>query len=344
MSRADLARELRLSTASLTRLTKPLLAAGLLVENAPARSRPIGGGRPSRPLTLSPDGAHAMGVNLGLGRLHAVVVDLSGTVVASDHLPGDWSDPDRTAQAIAGLAESYGARYVLHGLGVCLGGNALAHRVVERAHFLGWPLTDLARLVERRTGLPTTVSNDVNAYTLAEHWFGVGRGTRDFAVVSIGTGVGLGVVANDELVEGSRGAAGYVGALPAIDGRRYGDVLEIASIAVRATGLLGRQVAPDDLLDGAAADPELSPLLDDVARTAGELMAHVALVTAPEAVLLSGEGAALVADRTDLVNEGAQRLRLAENPWRLVVNPAGFGEWARGAAVLGIRSHMTRRA
>lgn len=344
VSRADLARALDLSTASLTRVTKPLVAAGLVREHAATPGSSSAGGRPSRPLGVVPGSGHAIGVNLGDRRLQAVLVNVAGAVVGSEALLGlSWESPERIVGVIAGIAERWKHAPGMLGIGVSLGASVEDHRVSRASRFPGWPPMPLADMVENATGLATVVANDLDAYTLAEHWFGLGRGTRDFALVTMGSGVGGGVVANDELVEGHAGAAGLVGDLPTGDGRRFRDVLETGQVLRRAAQRLGRPVDAAQLRDLAGREPRLDALLDDVALVAGELAGCVALVTAPETVVLSGEGTALLAGREHLVEQGAASFRAPENPWRLVVSPVRFEEWARGAAVMAIRARMGRR-
>jgi peroxiredoxin family protein/TusA-related sulfurtransferase/rhodanese-related sulfurtransferase len=72
--------------------------------------------------------------------------------------------------------------------------------VVVDAPFLGWHDVDLRALVEERTGIPTVVDNDLVALTECEHWFGAGRGLDRFAVVTLGAGVGYGLVVNGGIV------------------------------------------------------------------------------------------------------------------------------------------------
>ncbi len=213
------------------------------------------------------------------------------------------------------------------------------------ARFLGWDApVDLAALLEAETGLPTTIDNDVNAFTVAEHWFGAGRDTDDFVVVTIGAGVGVGLVARDELVTGRQGAAGMVGPVLVLDGRKAEDVLTGVILIERISAALGRPLTMEDLPslpDLAEDDPTLAALLDEVADAVGQLAGTVAAITAPEVVLVAGEGAPLLGGRG-----GASAPRWpAMCPDHLpapevVVDVVGDDEWARGAAALAIRAHM----
>jgi len=82
---------------------------------------------------------------------------------------------------------------------------------VNRATLPGWDAFPLARALAELTGLPVRVVNDAHAATWGEARFGAGRGARDFAFVTVSTGIGAGVVAEGRLLRGARGLAGHLG-------------------------------------------------------------------------------------------------------------------------------------
>lgn len=97
-------------------------------------------------------------------------------------------------------------------VGISLAGPVSPHsEIIASSPFLGWTDVPLVRMVQDRTTLPTVVQNDVRALTAAEHWFGAAAGCRDFALITIGAGVGCGLVMDDRLVDGMSGASGQVG-------------------------------------------------------------------------------------------------------------------------------------
>ncbi len=174
LPRAELARSLGLSPGSLTRLTRPLVDSGLLVESSSdvhART-----GRPSLPLDVQPSSRRFAGVKITGDALFAVVTDLRAAVLAEHDAPlagrGPEAVVDAVADVVARLREEHGE---VAGLGIGIGGRVAARRDVTRAHFLGWQETvPLAQRLQAATGLPTVVENDVRALTVAEHWFGAG--------------------------------------------------------------------------------------------------------------------------------------------------------------------------
>jgi predicted NBD/HSP70 family sugar kinase len=107
----------------------------------------------------------------------------------------------------------------LYGVGVGLAGVIdRAGGVVRHATYADWRDVDLAGLLEKRLGLPVVVDNDVNTLVANEQWFGAGRGVADMAVVSIGRGIGLGMVLDGRLYRGAAGGAGEFGHLKVADG------------------------------------------------------------------------------------------------------------------------------
>lgn len=335
VARAELGRMLDLSAPSLTRVTRPLVTSGLLVEGEPV---PQGStGRPAVPLDVRAQAHHFVGAKVVDDALHAVVTDLKGTVVDQRLLPGTLTSPQQAAEVLAWLVEQWRGWRPL-ALGISLGAVVDDARFVSRIAFLGWPPTDLAAVVGAAVGLPVVVANDVHAFTLAEHWFGFGRGCTDFAVVTLGAGVGAGLVCGDHLVRGAGGLAGRVGDLATLDGRRMREVLETARVRARAAQALGHEVAAGSLVEH-AADARLDPLREDVARTVGELVGQVGLVAAPQRVLVSGEGSWLLEGHTDALLDGIGRyLPMAAE--RVGVEGLGFDEWARGSAAVAIRASL----
>ena len=341
ISRAELGRLMGLSSASVTRLTKPLVGAGLLLEGQPVGRTT---GRPAVPLDIAADSATFVGLKVSHEGVHAVVTDLRGTILDSRSSTVHQPSPTQVATVVGALvAELCRGRRAPDGLGVCLGATVGNDGLVRGAHFLGWggPV-DLAALLEGRTGLHTTIDNDVNAFTVAEHWFGVGRDTEEFAVLTIGAGVGLGLVCRDEVVRGHAGAVGMVGPLAVLGGRRAESVLNGQVLQERLVGALGRPLpATDELLALAGEVPALAAVLDDMADAVGELVGTVVAITAPERVLVAGEGAPLLAGRQGRVDAIVDRMHPAHvaTP-EVVIATVGDDEWARGAAVLAIRAHM----
>jgi predicted NBD/HSP70 family sugar kinase len=351
LSRVELARRLGLSQASLSRLTKPLLASGLLVEST-ARADPATG-RPAQPLDVVPRSHHFVGIKLTGDVVVAVLVDLRGTVVATAESPVADHGVDAVVALLAAMITGVAGETPVTGVGIALGGHSPDHRVVTAAPFLDWSQVPLADLVEEVTGLPTVVENDVAALTAAEHWFGEGRGRRSLAVITIGAGVGYGLVQHDQQVMHQDMGIGLVGHYPLSANGAVCSVghrgcatamLTIPTLTAQASWALDRPVAYDELLALAASgDPACARLVDDAARALGRLVAAVANLTMPERIVVTGEGVAL-ADATWATVEAA--IRADRDPRAsaldVVTRPGDFTQWARGAGVVAIQDFVLR--
>ncbi|MRX43297.1 ROK family transcriptional regulator [Agromyces kandeliae] len=354
ISRADLGRRLGLSPASLTRLSKPFLDRGLFVEAAEAVQGATG--RPARPLDVRVDAQRFIGIKLTGEAAHGVLTDLRASSLAQAEQPLDGHDVDRVVEAISRLVD--GLRGVagagaVGGVGLSVGGNVAGQRVVTRAPFLGWRDVALADLLEARLGLPIDIENDVTALTTAEQWFGPARAHDAFAVVTVGAGVGYGLVMHDRVVTTPDTGLGLGGHLPldpngplCLDGHRGCStaMLSIPSICAQVGIALGREVAYDEVLDLAAAGhPAARSVTDAAGRALGRMMGYIANLTMVEAIVLSGEGVGLwrVAGETALAALAADRDPEA-TPVEVHVDSAGFGSWARGAAAVAIQGSLGR--
>lgn len=359
LSRAELARRLDLSQPTLTRLTKDLVRRGLLVEST-ARPGPAVG-RPSRPLDVDVTAHHFVGVNLAVGTAHAVLVDLRGSVLAARSAPLPDDAPDTVLDVVLGLADAVVAAAPagtvrdgsLTGTGVSLGGHSPDGSTVHVAPFLGWHDVPLGALLAARTGLPTVVENDVAALTSAEHWFGAGSDARTFAVVTVGAGVGYGLVVHDRLVRHRDMGLGLVGHYPldpngplCPQGHRgcAGAMLTTEALEAEAAVALRRPVDRAALMALAQdGDPAARRIVDDAGRALGRLVAAVANLTMPERVVLTGEGVDLAVVADEAVRAAVRADRHPEaTPVDLVVVPGDFAQWARGAAVVAIQDFVLR--
>lgn len=210
--RVQLAKDLGVSPASVTTITQELIEAGLIEEIAAPREGDAGRGRPAVALGVRADAHLVAGMKLSDREHTAVIVDFAGNLIADDVIPrkpGPMTLAELLAAietllnrvcAKAGIAK---ADLSAMGLGVpgfvdCVEGMVYWSSVlVERA-------VPLASVAASRLGLPVTIDNDANLVTLAELWFGAGRGLSNFAVVTIEHGVGMGYVLNHRMFRGAQ--------------------------------------------------------------------------------------------------------------------------------------------
>ncbi|MET7700114.1 ROK family transcriptional regulator [Streptomyces sp. NPDC005485] len=350
LSRTELARRLNLSAGSLTRLTKPLIESGLLVEvpegGALAETRQ---GRPSQPLDVVAESRSFIGFKITDDMVYGVVTTLRSEIVARCDRPLTTHDPAEVVDLLGEMtAELAAAHPRLAGIGIGVGGLVQDRAVVGESPFLGWRDVPLADLVEQRTGLPVVVENDVAALVEAESWFGAGRGLDRFVVLTIGAGIGYGLVLGGTRVpcaEEDRGFGRHWILSPhgplTPDGERGSAVslLTIPNIRYQVHAATGIDRTYEEILALAAAgEPMPLRVVDEAARALGTLVAQIANFAMPQKILLAGEGVGLmdVAGRTVQETVRAHRHPLAA-PVALETKVSDFHDWARGAAVLAIQ-------
>lgn len=216
LSRVELAQLVGLSPQTISNISRRLLDQKLIVE---AGKEGTGPGKPRTILRLNPHGMYAMGVHLDPALITVVLLDLVGAVVEKRTFVTPPShDPDEIVHAIAEcveeLIERSGVdRKLVAGLGVAAPGPIDLDRgaVVGPPLLRGWVDVPLQDLVQRATGLPTTVDKDVTGAAVAEIWAGGPGGSGSFVFFYLGTGLGVGLVLNGEVYRGFSGNAGEIG-------------------------------------------------------------------------------------------------------------------------------------
>lgn len=353
ISRTDIAERLGLSQPTLTRLVKPLLAAGLVEEQSESRSE--GAGRPSRPLVATAGDHRFVGVKLTGDEAFAVLVDIRADEHAEARLRLDDTKPDTVVDAIESLVAELrsGTDARIEAIGVSIGGSARDGRTVDRAPFLGWHGVDLATILEQRLGIDAAIDNDVIALTAAEHWFGEGRGLHDFGVVTIGAGIGLGLVRRDEVVRTRDAGLGLAGHIPldaagplCMLGHRGCSTALLAtpSMLAQHAAATGRSVTYAEFVElGRAGDPSARAILSAAGTGLGKLLSLVANLAFVETIVLSGDGLAML----DVANdEMLQGLAAGRDPdasdLDVRIDSSDFARWARGAGAIAIQHSLPR--
>lgn len=350
VSRADMARKLELSPGSLTRLAHPLLESGLIVEVGKRTN--AGAGRPSRLLDVIPESRHFIGLKLTGTDIVGAVTDLRARVVAQESRELTSREPADVVTDVVSVLNALRAHVPdVTAVGLGIGGLVSEGGVVESAPFLGWSDVPLAAMVEAESDLPVVVANDLVAFTEYERWFGGGRNLDRFAVLTLGAGIGYGLVAGGQVIESADSGLGLVGHWP-ID--PYGPMCEAghrgcartvltqAAIAAAVSDALHRELDYDAALDLAAGgNVAARAVVDNAAKGLGHLIAAVANLTMPSVVILGGEGVRLVevAKRSMLEGIGARRDPRAATVEVLTTSGDNI-EWCRGAAVLALQSYV----
>ncbi len=302
-SRAQLARDSGLSKPTVSSALAALERAGLVREaGTHAQSR----GRVAVLYEPDPRAGHVLGIDIGRARLRTAVADLSGTIVARTEVRNRGRGALSVADAAVACAEQTLDEAGLTSADIvqtAVGTPGVFDRHTERVRYAvnlpGWGRAGLVSRMRDRLGTPLSVHNDANLAALGEYTFGIGAESRLFVYVLIGTGLGMGVLADGELFLGAHGAAGEIGYLP-LDGvpatgtaprRGLLEDAVSADAVVRAARTLGMSgpLTAKRVFDAARTG---SPAAVAAVRQEGERLAlAVASVTAvldPDLVVLGG--------------------------------------------------------
>jgi len=355
ISRVAISRRLGLSGAAVTSISGELEGAGLIREVAQA---PSGGGRPAGLLGLNPGAAVVVGIKLAVDHLAAVMADLDGSVLGTDAVEMRTHDVDAVLERIGSSVErlrSASGTARLLGVGVGMPGviDSARGRCVD-SPILGWHDTPIADRLSQRLGLPVLVDNDVNTLAAAERLYGAGRNAVDFVAVTLGRGVGLGIVIGGQVYRGRLGGAGEFGHLPVEPdgpdcecGRRGCLEALVADPALvaegRALGVIGPKEGVQDLTARAdAGDRSALTIFTRAGQRLGIAIAGLVNVLSPALVIISGEG---VRARKHL--EPSLRASMNEHLFpplagvELAIDPWDDAKWARGAASLVLETFFS---
>ena len=345
-TRADIARILGVSPATVTQTTKELLARRLVTE---LESVPSAGGRPARLLGLDRAAGYAIGAKVTADHIAIVGVDLDGTVRSSESVPFDPSPRDALDVLCSALSDAVSRQEGnLLGVGIGIPGavDSQASGIVD-APTIGWQRAAVGPRLRDRLGVPVLVDNDVNTLAAAESVYGIGRQHDSYIVVTIGRGVGCGIVQHGVVVRGAHGGAGEIGHVPVTDDgptcgcgnvgclEAYVGEPGLVAEAVRR-GVIGRRGTVKGLSRAAAAgDAEALAVYEQAGRLLGRALAGVVHTLDPECVVLMGEGMDDWAHWEQGFEAAFRRhLMPTRRDIRCIVEPWTEDQWAVGAASL----------
>lgn len=258
---------------------------------------------------------YVIGVDMGGTNTVYGLVNRRGDIVAHDVMP-TASEPtaekfaQRLGELILKLIEENGATGDVVGIGVGAPCANYFTGEIEAATDLPWPSPiPLGRLLSDATGLPVKISNDANAAAIGEMSYGAARGLRDFIVITLGTGVGSGIVCNGQILNGHRSFGGELGHVKAwrLENRQCAcgrkDCLQTycsaKGVVATAVKLMAEhpesklhrleEISSKTIAEAAEAGDEIAK---EVFRITGDVLgeacAHFAAFSDPEAIILFG--------------------------------------------------------
>jgi predicted NBD/HSP70 family sugar kinase len=309
ITRPELATRTGLSRPAVSAAVRRLEQAGLV---GAAGARDGRRGRKPMAYVVSDSAGFVVGVDIGGANVRAGAANLFGELICDEREPTAKETPRRTSAQIADMVARVVARASAEherplAIGISTPGvvdqassrvSALAYNLSEHGDF------DALSAIGDRFGVPVLVENNVNLAAVGERWGGVARGVSTFAFIAVGAGVGMGIVIDDQLVRGARGAAGEIAYLPSgsdpFDARHrlHGGledevgaegILEAFRAGAEASGSAAAPQSAEEVFELAReGDAEAGAVIEAVARRIGIAIATVCAVIDPELVVLGG--------------------------------------------------------
>lgn len=302
-SRADLAKRTGLSKQTVSDVVFELETAGWLKPHGWTTGRP---GRSAVVYEINAAAGLAAAVDLGGTKLSVAIGDLLGNALAEITVPTDPRGGVHVLEQVAVQVEALAAQVGASARQlktIVLGTPGVFHpetaNISAAPNIPGLDEIDVPGVLTGRLSVPLVIDNDVNLAARGEQWCGHGAGLRNFVFIALGTGVGMGIIAEGHLLRGARGAAGEIGYLPLggdpYDPRGFSlgtfeSAAGSAAIASRYAGYGGRRGATvrDIFLALADGDAAARATIEETARIVATAIAAVASVLDPQTVILGG--------------------------------------------------------
>ena len=255
-------------------------------------------------------GTYCFGIDVGGTTVKCGLFRTDGTLVEKWEIPtrkennGDQILPDVAAAVNAKIEEKGISKDDVEGVGIGVPGPVNSKGEVDRAVNLYWGYKDVAGEMEELTGLPAKAGNDANVAALGEAWKGAAAGSSDVIMVTLGTGVGGGIIVDGKIVTGHHGAGGEIGHVTeSCNCGNKGCLEQFASatgivrmakkeLAVSAEKSVLRDVeniSAKAVLDAFKEnDPVAVATMKKVGEQLGGALAIISCVTDPETIVIGG--------------------------------------------------------
>src|SRR5512140_243500 len=303
IARTTIAKRLEISLPTVMRIVDQLLEEGFV---RPHGDTEWSGGRRRPLLEFNSHGNVVLGVDMGGTKLYGALSEISGRIIAEAEVERNGASGGHWYKLLIQLIDDLldcpelrGRR--VRGIGVGAPGIT-QHRegIVKWAYALNWKDFPLKERLHKKYKLPITVDNDVNLAALGEQWFGTGQDAQNMVLITIGSGIGAGIIIDGALYRGSHEASGEIGNMvPGKEylGKSYAEFGVLESVA-SVTGMVKR--IPKN--SGAAGNPSIDAvfqaagqghawargILDETIDSLAIAIANLAVLLDPEIIVLGG--------------------------------------------------------
>lgn len=354
ISRTAISKATGLERASLTNIMNYLLENDLVKEVGEDKSS---GGRKPTLVDFNYDYGAACGIKVEAEKVILGLTNLEGKIISkSEEKFPRGSKSEKILKLIKKNIDRLIQETNLLGIGIGISGFVnLENDISIYSPILNWKNVNLARPLEEKYGVPVFIGNDVNTLTLTEKWYGMGKNYKNFICITVGEGIGSGIVIDGKLYTGTIGGAGEIGHIcisrngpKCRCGERgclevfasdYFLIREAKKALARGQGTFN-EPTPKKLLEAAEhGDLIAKDIFKKMGKNLGIGVKNVVNLLNPEAIILGGERMDAYEFFSPSFEEAVKRHSFPEEAKKLDIVPAKFGKegWIIGAAALVIR-------
>ncbi|WHX49555.1 ROK family transcriptional regulator [Paenibacillus woosongensis] len=304
LSRADIAATLGLNKATVSSLVSELIESQLVTEIGPGESS---GGRKPTLLLFNRGAGYAIGIDIRVNDLFALLVDLEGNVIRERTVPLEDSSPDHALDQIRKMIHWLSKKapespYGIVGIGIGVPGLVDEKSRIVSAPNLGWNNVAVQNLLISEFGENIHIDNEANAGAIGEKLYGAGRDAANLIYISIGVGIGSGMIVGGELYRGISNFSGEVGHMTVTENGplcRCGNrgcwetlasekaLLDRAAQRWKDSSSSSDEEGLDRLLNLArAGEPEALSLLQETGNHLGVGLANLVNILNPELIVI----------------------------------------------------------
>lgn len=223
-SRTELSTELMISKPTVMRIIDDLVEDGLII---PLDEREKGTHRSRELLALNTTNNLVLGIDIGGSHISGIIANIGGEILYQNRIAEKWTDSEENFLTLLHYVQELqieAQKIPSKILGIAIGVPGIIDSVkgvVKIAPSLNWLNFPLFEKLEPFFEIPVIIENDVNLAALGENWFGIGEGVNNLVMISIGTGIGSGIILDGKLHRGYRDSSGEIGYL--LPGVKYLD-------------------------------------------------------------------------------------------------------------------------
>ena len=250
---------------------------------------------------------YVVGIDIGGTNTAIGLVDRNGNLIGEEYLrTGDYENPEKFVQDISACIHKFAGSNVVHGIGIGAPNGNYYNGTIEYAANLKWKgVVELKKLFQQYFSCPIYVTNDANAAAIGEMVFGGARGMKNFSVITLGTGLGSGIVVDGKVLYGHDGFAGEFGHIiydyngrPCGCGRKGCLETYASAGGIRATYLeiaskrgiaIDAAITSKNIHEKALANEDIAlETFEFTALVLGRKLADLVAIFSPEAIFLFG--------------------------------------------------------